>query len=80
MIDKLKKSCHHGIENHYLKSIQQPVTCFITFKEEKYMTAALELSALTDEEDNGLELNNILGEKIEIQRAPEPSDIIWENR
>lgn len=63
-----------------LDSVQRPVTCFITFENEEGKSRAEEYNDITEAFDEFEHYRTLLGEPINIVQAPEPSDILWENR
>lgn len=64
-----------------LDETQRPVVCFITFETEKGKnTADMYNSLVKLHPDEGNECHELLGEKLKLQEASEPTDIIWENR
>ena len=68
-----------------LDNLQRPCTVFISFEaEEGYQRALLynEVIDFRNKEDCTREMvvyNKFVGEDIQIEDAPEPTDIIWEN-
>jgi len=60
-------------KNQYFQKIQTPVSCFITMEDEESYQRALSINA------KGLQVY-VLGEIPTIIEAPEPTNVIWENR
>lgn len=60
--------------------MQRPVTAFITFENEEGKSRADEYNEMAQHIEEFEHLKTLLGDRIEIKTAPEPSDILWENR
>lgn len=63
-----------------IDNVQRPVTCFITFEYEVGKLRAMEYNRIAEDIPEFCHFKELLGEPIHIEQAPEPSDIIWENR
>jgi hypothetical protein len=61
-----------------LDKMQRPCSVFATFETEEGYNRALRYNELVENEYHAYE--SLLGCKIDIQEASEPTDIIWENR
>lgn len=59
--------------------VQTPVTCFISFQKEEGYNRAVCYNDVA-QIDPSKELRTLLEEPVHVEPAPEPSDIIWENR
>lgn len=59
--------------------MQRPVAVFLTMKTEDGKNVAEDYNSKINLE-NIFQYKTFLGSKISIQEAPEPTDIIWENR
>lgn len=72
----------NSLKNEKLETLTTPCSVFMTFENEEGITRALKYDEAV--EANPTELGQFAtwfgDEKIEIQPASEPSDIIWENR
>jgi hypothetical protein len=62
-----------------VKLCSNPTTAFITFEYEEARRMALHMSEKQAEFPDILKYK-LLGQVIDFKQAPEPSDIIWENR
>lgn len=59
---------------------QTPCAAYLTFEDEEAYNRAL---LMNKQVENGIypqSFNYLLGERLYISEAPEPTDIIWENR
>ena len=60
--------------------VMTPYGAFITFEHEEGVEMALKYNELTKEGAEHEKLGKWMqSEEIEVERAPEPDDIIWEN-
>ena len=66
-------------DDDFLNKMQTPCSVFATFQTEEGYQRALNYNE-TVLMDDFKKYDTLLGEKIEIQPASEPTDIIWENR
>jgi len=64
---------------HHLDKMQRPVSVFLTMETEEGRIRAERYNEMVEYIEFE-EYNTLLGEKIDIQTACEPTDIIWENR
>jgi len=62
-----------------VKLCSNPTTAFITFEYEEARRMALHMSEKQAEFPD-IQKYKLLGQVIDFKQAPEPSDIIWENR
>jgi len=70
-------------KTEHKEKLNRPVTAFITFRtQEGYERALKHYSAERDFVDNNLDSTdeNFLGTPLKFKPAPEPSNILWENR
>ena len=63
-----------------LDSVQRPVTCFVTFENEEGKSRAEEYNDIVEAFEEFEHYQHLLGEPLRFYQAPEPSDILWENR
>ena len=63
-----------------LDSVQRPVSCFVTFENEEGKCRADEYNSIVASIPEYQHFQHLLGQPFKIQQAPEPSDILWENR
>ena len=63
------------------KKLTTPCTVFMTFETEEGVERAMAFQKATDADPKLKHLQYFCGDhEIKIRKAPEPSDIIWENR
>ena len=60
--------------------MQSPCDIFVTFENEEGYNRALKLNQLVEDGILKPHFEHLLGDKLEIEPATEPTDIIWENR
>ena len=63
-----------------LEKLQRPCTAFVTFETEEGFHRALNYNHVIDTIAEYEPYTELLGQKVVIKDASEPSDIIWENR
>lgn len=63
-----------------LKALNRPVTAFLTFENEEGINRAKVYNDVVDADDQYADIRTLLGSRLEIEDAAEPTDIIWENR
>ena len=63
-----------------LESLNRPVTAFLTFENEEGINRAKVYNDIVYSDDQYQDIRTLLGCKLEIEDAAEPTDIIWENR
>lgn len=63
-----------------LDALQTPCSAFITFLEEESIERAMALPRLLKEGKIDKSLGYLLGDKLDIKKTGEPSDVIWQNR
>lgn len=63
-----------------LDQLQTPCSAFVTFEEEEGYNRACKLSEMIGAGTYPKHFEYLLTEKMELQPASEPTDIIWENR
>lgn len=69
------------IKNEHLVDLMTPCSVFMTFENEEGVNRAMNFNEAIEADANLQHLGRWLGDfKIEVQKASEPSDIIWENR
>ena len=63
-----------------LESFNRPVTAFLTFENEEGLNRMKSYNDTVFADDQYEEYRILLGEELDYGDAPEPTDIIWENR
>jgi hypothetical protein len=76
--DRIRQSLKGDQE--FLDTLQRPCTAFITFETADGIEQAVQYNQQVAENEEFRDYEYFLGGKIVISRAPEPSDIIWQNR
>lgn len=66
--------------NNVIDQVQRPVSCFMTFEYEEGKERAMNYNEIAKFDPSFKHYQQLLGEPMHIIEAPEPSDIIWENR
>lgn len=78
-VDEKLENLKNGILRNHEDDILRPVTAFITFETQEGHERALKYEKKFYPWQRG-ESKTLLGEKLILEQAEEPSDIIWENR
>lgn len=78
-VDEKLENLKNGILRNHEDDILWPVTAFITFETQEGHERALKYEKKFYPWQRG-ESKTLLGEKLILEQAEEPSDIIWENR
>ena len=69
------------IKKEKIDDLMTPVAVFMTFECEEGVNRAMAFNEIVDKDESLSHLRKWLGHHtFEIKKAPEPSDIIWENR
>lgn len=63
-----------------LEQYNRPVTAFLTFENEEGLNRCINYNETVLEDEAYADYRTLLGEKLSIEEASEPTDIIWENR
>ena len=81
LLEELNEEIDKGLENQeLLDKLQKPCSCFVTFETEEGYARAQLYNKQVEEKVLPRYYGYFLEEKIDIQEASEPTDIIWENR